>query len=53
MLCHTLRKLGEEEQVDVCGEEKDIRVGEMEDNQSSLPCLCLEAHMQHSGLHSD
>ena len=35
------------------GEEKDIRVGEMEDNQSSLPCLCLEAHMQHSGLRSD
>ena len=27
-LCHPLRKLGEEEQVNVCGDEKDIRVGE-------------------------
>ena len=33
VLCHPLRKLGKEEQVNVCGDEKAIRVGEMEDNQ--------------------
>ena len=39
VLRHPLRKLGEEEQVNVCGEEKDIKVGEMKENQSSLHCL--------------
>ena len=52
MLRQILRKLGEEEQVNVCREEKDIRVGEMEDNQSNLHCFVIEAHMQHSGLRS-
>ena len=46
VLCHPSRKLGEEEQVNVCGEEKDLRVGEMEDNQSNLQCRC------HRGPHA-
>ena len=45
-LPHPLRKLGEEEQVNFGGEEEDIRVGEMEDHQSSLQCLC------HRGLYA-
>ena len=39
VLCNTLGQLGEEEQMKVCGDEKDTRVREMEDNQSSLHCL--------------
>ena len=47
MLFHPLiRKLGEEKQVNVFGKEKEIRLGEMEDSQSSLHCLC------HRGRHA-
>ena len=33
------------------GEVKEIRMGEMEENESSLHCYCPEDYMQHSELH--
>ena len=41
VLCHPLWIFGEAEQVNAFGEEKDIKVGEMEDHQSSGHCPLL------------